>query len=61
MTTVGQPVPPGSLPTSLSLAFRARPDASGSAQIMVNAVVFDVGGQPRALPLAGTASVTIAP
>lgn len=52
-------IPPGSLPTTLALAFRARAGAEGSAQVVVSSVVFEVDGERRAMPLGGTAAVAI--
>jgi general secretion pathway protein D len=52
-------LPAGALPASLPIAFRVRPDASGTANIIVSSVMFDVAGQRVAVPVAGTAHVAI--
>lgn len=52
-------LPAGSLPVSVPVAFRVRADASGTADVVVSAVVLEVGGERVAMPVAGTASVAI--
>ncbi|HRP98497.1 MAG TPA: general secretion pathway protein GspD, partial [Rhodocyclaceae bacterium] len=50
---------PGQGAVSVPVAFRVRADASGTADVVVSAVVLEVGGERVAMPVAGTASVAI--
>jgi hypothetical protein len=52
-------LPAGTLPTSVPLAFRVKPDAKGEASVIATGLVLQVSGERAAMPVAGTASVKI--
>lgn len=52
-------LPAGNLPTAVPIGFKVKDAASGTANVRINGLIFDLGGRQVPIPAAGAAAVNI--
>ena len=52
-------LPAGNLPTTVPIGFKVKEGATGTANVRLNGLIFDLGGRQVPIPASGAAAVQL--